>query len=167
MIYLNAFVVGVVLIGFEMLGSRYLFPYFGGGIGTWAGLISGYWSHLLLVMSQVAFWLTGSRLYQQHNLRDSVDRPRSEAEASIPKVVLAKHYDEVAEVNRAAAELWAALLVQVNSTLEFRMIEEQRCETDRRFDPEPFTIATGVAGIVSGLVGTLAAIKICAPVSLK
>jgi hypothetical protein len=23
-----------------MLGSRYLFPYFGGGIGTWAGLIS-------------------------------------------------------------------------------------------------------------------------------
>ncbi len=27
-------------MGFEMLGSRYLFPYFGGGIGTWAGLIS-------------------------------------------------------------------------------------------------------------------------------
>ncbi len=23
-----------------MLGSRYLFPYFGGGIGTWASLIS-------------------------------------------------------------------------------------------------------------------------------
>ena len=27
-------------MGFEMLGSRYLFPYFGGGMGTWAGLIS-------------------------------------------------------------------------------------------------------------------------------
>jgi hypothetical protein len=27
-------------MGFEMLGSRYLFPYFGGGIGTWASLIS-------------------------------------------------------------------------------------------------------------------------------
>jgi MFS family permease len=27
-------------MGFEMLGSRYLFPYFGGGINTWAGLIS-------------------------------------------------------------------------------------------------------------------------------
>jgi len=27
-------------MGFEMLGSRYLFPYFGGGIDTWAGLIS-------------------------------------------------------------------------------------------------------------------------------
>jgi MFS family permease len=39
-IYANAFVVGGVLMGFEMLGSRYLFPYFGGGIGTWASLIS-------------------------------------------------------------------------------------------------------------------------------
>jgi MFS family permease len=39
-IYSNAFVVGGVLMGFEMLGSRYLFPYFGGGIGTWASLIS-------------------------------------------------------------------------------------------------------------------------------
>lgn len=40
LIYSNAFVIGGVLMGFEMLGSRYLFPYFGGGIGTWAGLIS-------------------------------------------------------------------------------------------------------------------------------
>jgi hypothetical protein len=39
-IYLCAFFVGGVLMGFEMLGSRYLFPYFGGGIGTWASLIS-------------------------------------------------------------------------------------------------------------------------------
>ena len=39
-IYLCAFIVGCVLMGFEMLGSRYLFPYFGGGIGTWASLIS-------------------------------------------------------------------------------------------------------------------------------
>ena len=39
-IYANAFVVGGVLMGFEMLGSRYLYPYFGGGIGTWASLIS-------------------------------------------------------------------------------------------------------------------------------
>jgi len=40
LIYANAFLVGGVLMGFEMLGSRYLFPYFGGGIGSWAGLIS-------------------------------------------------------------------------------------------------------------------------------
>jgi hypothetical protein len=39
-IYLCSFIVGVVLMGFEMLGSRYLFPYFGGSIGTWASLIS-------------------------------------------------------------------------------------------------------------------------------
>ncbi|MBV8919481.1 MAG: hypothetical protein JOZ76_15540, partial [Bradyrhizobium sp.] len=39
-IYFCAFVVGGVLMGFEMLGSRYLFPYFGGSIGTWASLIS-------------------------------------------------------------------------------------------------------------------------------
>ena len=39
-IFVNAFAVGAVLMGFEMLGSRYLFPYFGGGIGTWAALIS-------------------------------------------------------------------------------------------------------------------------------
>jgi MFS family permease len=39
-IYLCSFAVGIVLMGFEMLGSRYLFPYFGGGIGTWASLIS-------------------------------------------------------------------------------------------------------------------------------
>jgi len=39
-IYVCAFLVGAVLMGFEMLGSRYLFPYFGGGIGTWASLIS-------------------------------------------------------------------------------------------------------------------------------
>lgn len=39
-IYGSAVLVGGVLMGFEMLGSRYLFPYFGGSIGTWASLIS-------------------------------------------------------------------------------------------------------------------------------
>jgi MFS family permease len=39
-IYLNAFLVGGVLMGFEMLGSRYLNPFFGSGIGAWASLIS-------------------------------------------------------------------------------------------------------------------------------
>lgn len=34
------FIVGFVLMGYEMLGSRYLNPYFGGGITTWACLIS-------------------------------------------------------------------------------------------------------------------------------
>ncbi|HLY58086.1 MAG TPA: fused MFS/spermidine synthase [Stellaceae bacterium] len=39
-VFVNCFIVGCILMGFEMLGSRYLYPYFGGGIGTWAGLIS-------------------------------------------------------------------------------------------------------------------------------
>ncbi len=39
-LYLCALVLGFVLMGFEMLGSRYLNPYFGSGIATWAALIS-------------------------------------------------------------------------------------------------------------------------------
>src|SRR5438477_9083672 len=35
-----ALVLGFALMGFEMLGSRYLNPYFGGGINTWASLIA-------------------------------------------------------------------------------------------------------------------------------
>src|SRR5436853_336989 len=35
-----ACVQGFALMGFEMLGSRYLYPYFGGGINTWASLIA-------------------------------------------------------------------------------------------------------------------------------
>ena len=39
-VFLVVFIVGGVLMGFEMLGLRFLYPYFGGGIATWAGLIS-------------------------------------------------------------------------------------------------------------------------------
>ncbi len=39
-IYMVAFVTGAIVMSFEMLGSRYLNPYFGSGIYTWAGLIS-------------------------------------------------------------------------------------------------------------------------------
>ena len=40
LLYGNAFALGFVLMGFEMLGSRYLYPYYGGSIETWAALIS-------------------------------------------------------------------------------------------------------------------------------
>lgn len=40
LIYLIAFVTGAIVMSFEMLGSRYLNPYFGSGIYTWAALIS-------------------------------------------------------------------------------------------------------------------------------
>ena len=39
-IYLIAFITGAIVMSFEMLGSRYLNPYFGSGIYTWASLIS-------------------------------------------------------------------------------------------------------------------------------
>ena len=39
-IYCVAFVTGAIVMSFEMLGSRYLNPYFGSGIYTWASLIS-------------------------------------------------------------------------------------------------------------------------------
>jgi spermidine synthase len=39
-IYAGAFVTGAIVMSFEMLGSRYLNPYFGSGIYTWASLIS-------------------------------------------------------------------------------------------------------------------------------
>src|SRR5499426_2017212 len=39
-IYVVAFITGAFVMSFEMLGSRYLNPYFGSGIYTWAALIS-------------------------------------------------------------------------------------------------------------------------------
>jgi spermidine synthase len=39
-VYVAAFVTGTIVMSFEMLGSRYLNPYFGSGIYTWASLIS-------------------------------------------------------------------------------------------------------------------------------
>src|SRR3989440_10280550 len=39
-VYLVAFITGAIVMSFEMLGSRYLNPYFGSGIYTWASLIS-------------------------------------------------------------------------------------------------------------------------------
>jgi predicted membrane-bound spermidine synthase len=39
-IYIVAFATGAIVMSFEMLGSRYLNPYFGSGIYTWAALIS-------------------------------------------------------------------------------------------------------------------------------
>src|SRR5262249_36526140 len=39
-IYVAALITGGIVMSFEMLGSRYLAPYFGSGIYTWAALIS-------------------------------------------------------------------------------------------------------------------------------
>src|ERR1700730_3417575 len=39
-IYIIALITGAIMMSYEMLGSRYLNPYFGSGIYTWAALIS-------------------------------------------------------------------------------------------------------------------------------
>lgn len=54
-LYLAGFVIGTVLMGFEMLGSRYLNPYFGSGIGTWASLIS-----VVLAAMMLGYFLGGN-----------------------------------------------------------------------------------------------------------
>lgn len=54
-IYACAFLIGAVLMGFEMLGSRYLNPYFGSGIGTWASLIS-----MVLVALTIGYFAGGN-----------------------------------------------------------------------------------------------------------
>ncbi len=55
-IYANGFILGFVLMGFEMLGSRYLNPYFGSGIYTWAALIS------VTLFSLMVGYFVGGRL---------------------------------------------------------------------------------------------------------
>ena len=40
LLFTIAIILGLALMGFEMLASRYLYPYFGGGINTWASLIA-------------------------------------------------------------------------------------------------------------------------------
>lgn len=54
-VYVVAFVTGAIVMSFEMLGSRYLTPYFGGGIYTWASLIS-----TVLAALCVGYFLGGS-----------------------------------------------------------------------------------------------------------
>ena len=53
-VYANGLAIGFVLMGFEMLGSRYLNPYFGSGIVTWAALIS-----TVLLALMVGYFLGG------------------------------------------------------------------------------------------------------------
>ncbi|HEY7302289.1 MAG TPA: fused MFS/spermidine synthase [Xanthobacteraceae bacterium] len=53
-IYGVAFVTGAIVMSFEMLGSRYLNPYFGSGIYTWAALIS-----TVLLALTVGYFLGG------------------------------------------------------------------------------------------------------------
>jgi spermidine synthase len=54
-VYIAAFLTGAIVMSFEMLGSRYLAPYFGNGIYTWAALIS-----TVLAALCIGYFLGGS-----------------------------------------------------------------------------------------------------------
>ncbi|HKY94769.1 MAG TPA: fused MFS/spermidine synthase [Kiloniellales bacterium] len=47
-IQLIVFMLGAVVMGFEMLATRYLYPYFGGSIETWGALIATVLAALML-----------------------------------------------------------------------------------------------------------------------
>jgi spermidine synthase len=53
-IYIVTFVIGAIVMSFEMLGSRYLNPYFGSGIHAWAALIS---TVLAALTRAITLWL--------------------------------------------------------------------------------------------------------------
>jgi spermidine synthase len=55
LIYVIAFLTGAIVMSFEMLGSRYLNPYFGSGIYTWASLIS-----TVLAALTIGYFIGGS-----------------------------------------------------------------------------------------------------------
>jgi hypothetical protein len=55
LLFVIAIVLGFALMGFEMLASRYLNPYFGGTINTWASLIA-----TVLVALMVGYLLGGA-----------------------------------------------------------------------------------------------------------
>ncbi|HKJ75278.1 MAG TPA: fused MFS/spermidine synthase [Alphaproteobacteria bacterium] len=63
-VYANGLAIGFVLMGFEMLGSRYLNPYFGSGIVTWAALIS-----TVLLALMVGYFLGGWLVDKTPHLR--------------------------------------------------------------------------------------------------
>jgi len=54
-LYVVAFIAGAIVMSFEMLGSRYLNPFFGSGIYTWAALIS-----TVLMALTVGYFLGGA-----------------------------------------------------------------------------------------------------------
>src|SRR6266478_1579730 len=59
-VYGGAFVTGAIVMSFEMLGSRYLNPYFGSGIYTWASLIS------TVLAALTAGYFAGGRLADRY-----------------------------------------------------------------------------------------------------
>src|SRR5262249_59894643 len=75
-IYAVAFVTGAIVMSFEMLGSRYLNPYFGSGIYTWAALIS-----TVLIALMAGYFLRGAL----------ADRTASPPVPALPPILRSPH----------------------------------------------------------------------------
>ncbi|MDA3954795.1 MAG: fused MFS/spermidine synthase [Bacteroidales bacterium] len=60
-IYINAFVVGFIIMALEMAGSRFLTPYFGSSIFTWASIIS------MVLLSLAAGYFIGGYIAEKRN----------------------------------------------------------------------------------------------------
>ena len=72
-----ALVLGFALMGFEMLASRYLYPYFGGGINTWASLIA------TVLVALMAGYLIGGALVDRTMSPEALRRAAGRLPASI------------------------------------------------------------------------------------
>ena len=59
------FLLGAALMGFEMVASRYLYPYYGSGIEVWAALIS------TVLLALMAGYFIGGVFSQRHPARSS------------------------------------------------------------------------------------------------
>jgi len=110
LVYLNAFVSGAVIMAFEMLGSRYLNPYFGSGIYTWAALIA-----TVLIALMVGYFLGGwlADRWPTHKLLASLIMASAVYLAFVPlaaDAVLAAIFDAIESVRTGSLAAALALL---------------------------------------------------------
>ena len=54
-IYINAFIIGGLIMALEMVGSRFLTPFFGNSVFTWASIIS-----MVLLALAIGYFIGGS-----------------------------------------------------------------------------------------------------------
>jgi len=110
LVYLNAFVSGAVIMAFEMLGSRYLNPYFGSGIYTWAALIA-----TVLIALMVGYFLGGwlADRWPTHKLLAGLIMASAVYMAFVPLAadgVLAAIFDAIESVRTGSLAAALALL---------------------------------------------------------
>jgi len=141
-IYLCAFIVGCVLMGFEMLGSRYLFPYFGGGIGTWASLIS-------TVLCALAIgYFAGSALVDRHLAPRTIGIMILVAAAYLAIVPASADFVMAEILDRIGDGAWATLL----ASTALLLVPLTLLGTFSPFAVSLLARATDEAGRVAGLV---------------